>query len=297
MYGSKPRPGMNFPDESRAGTRASARVMSFPRRVACLTAETTELAFSLIHPDRIVGVSGFAVRPPEAKSKPKVCAFTTVQMEKIRELSPDLILGFSNLQKDIARDLIAEGFNVFIINPRRLDEVEDSFIAIGRLLGEEQKAVTIRENFRREIEQIAAETRGALNGFRPRVYFEEWDEPLITGIAWVHDLIERMGAENVFADRSLQQSAKQRAVSSEEVLEADPDVLIGSWCGKKVDFEKIRSRPGWDRMKAVRENHLYEVRSSDLLAPGLSLVHGARALAEILLKTAHVSIDAPSKNR
>lgn len=254
----------------------------WPRRIACLTAETTELAFNLIHPDRIAGVSGFASRPPEAKLKPKVCAFTTVQMDKIRELNPDLILGFSNLQKDIARDLIAEGFNVFIINPRRLEEVADSFLSIGRLLGEEEKANLLRDRFLREIDDIAQETRKALSGVRPRVYFEEWDEPLISGIAWVHDLIEVLGGEDVFAERALRQSAKQRVVTSEEVIAADPDILIGSWCGKKVQFEKIRGRAGWDRVKAVRENHLYEVKSSDILAPGLSLLHGAKQLSQIM---------------
>ncbi len=257
---------------------------SWPYRVVCLSAETTELAFNLIHADRIVGVSGYASRPPKARQKIKVAAFTTVYMDRIRSLNPDLILGFSNLQKDIARDLIDEGYNVFIINPRRLEEVGDSFLAVGRILGEKEKAERMRDGFLRELEQMAAETRKALDGMKPRVYFEEWDEPLVTGIGWVHDLIEMFGGEDVFASKSSGQSAKQRVVTSEEVLAADPDLIVASWCGKKVQFDTIVSRQGWDRIKAVRGNHLYEITSGDILAPGPSLVHGARKLAEILIE-------------
>ncbi len=286
-------PEQAFSEPSRAGTRASAR---WPRRVACLTAETTELAFSLIDAERIVGVSGFALRPPEAKLKPKVAAFTTVQMDKIRELNPDLILGFSNLQKDIARDLIAEGFNVFIINPRKLEEIADSFLAVGRLLGEEDKASSMRDEFLREIETLGAKTRKALNGVKPRVYFEEWDEPLITGIGWVHDLIEILGAEDVFAEKSKGQSAKQRVVQPEEVIAANPDILLASWCGKKVIFDRIKTRPGWSQIKALQSGQLYEIKSSDILAPGPSLIHGAGKIAEIFTRACQVSIDGFSKN-
>lgn len=262
-------------------TSRSDSAPSWPRRVACLTAETTELAFALIGSERIVGVSGYAVRPPEAREKPKVSAFTSARMEKIRELNPDLVLGFSNLQKDIARDLIGEGYNVFIINPRTFEETADSMAAVGRVLGEEAKALELRARFMEEIETLALRTREALGSRRPRVYFEEWDEPLITGIAWVHDLIEKMGGADVFAEKSKGQSAKERFVTSEEVIAAVPDIILGSWCGKKVNFEKMTARPGWNAIPAVREGRLYEIKSSDILAPGLSLVHGARKLAEI----------------
>lgn len=261
---------------------AGSNSHNWPRRVACLSAETTELAFNLIHPDRIVGVSGYCVRPAEARLKPKVAAFTTIRLEKILELKPDLILGFSDLQKDIARELIGLGFNVFIINPRTIDEIADSFLAVGRLLGEEKKAESLRGDFLKELETLSLKTKAVLGKARPRVYFEEWDEPLITGISWVHDLIEMFGARDVFAHKSAGKTAKERTVTFEEVVSADPEVIIGSWCGKKVRFEKMTERPGWHGIKAVSGGHLYEIKSPDILAPGLSLLYGARKMAEIL---------------
>ena len=254
----------------------------WPRRVACLSAETTELAFNLIDPERIAGVSGYCVRPAEARLKPKVAAFTTIRIEKIRELNPDLILGFSDLQKDIARDLVGEGYNVFMINPRTLEEIGDSFLAVGRILGAEAKALKMREEFFGEIESLGRETREVLDGRKPRIYFEEWDEPMISGISWVHDLIEALGGADVFAEKSGGKTAKERVVTIEEVVAADSEIIIGSWCGKKVRFEKMKVRPGWEKITAVREGHLYEVKSPDILAPGPSLIHGARKLAEII---------------
>ena len=262
----------------------------WPRRVACLSAETTELAFNLIDPQRIVGVSGYCVRPAEARLKPKVAAFTTVRMEKILEVNPDLILGFSDLQKDIARDLIGKGFNVFIINPRTIDEIADSFLAVGRLLGEEVKAERLREDFLNELETLSHKTKTTLRGLRPRVYFEEWDEPLITGISWVHDLIEMFGAQDVFAGKSAGKTAKERTVTFEEVITADPEIIMASWCGKKVRFEKMIDRSGWQAIHAVRSGHLYEIKSPDILAPGLSLLYGAKKMAEILKNFATASM-------
>lgn len=252
----------------------------WPERIICLTAETTEITFALGAEDRIVGVSGYSVRPAEARRKEKVAAFTSARLEKIRELQPDLILGFSDLQKDIARDLVGEGFNVFVTNQRSLAQIGDAVLAIGRLLGLEEKALEIRAQFFAELDGLAVQN--APFCFRPRVYFEEWDDPLISGIRWVSELIEKLGGEDVFKEKSVGQTASQRVVAPEEVIGRDPDIIVASWCGKKVRKEKIRSRPGWEKIKAVKENRIYEIKSPDILAPGLSLLYGARQLAEII---------------
>ena len=253
---------------------------NWPKRIICLTAETTEMAFALGAGERIVGVSGYSVRPPEARQKEKVAAFTSVRMEKIRELKPDLILGFSDLQKDILRDLVGEGFNVFVTNQRSLAEIGEALIAIGRLIGEASKAEEICKKFYSELEELASSARSTAR--RPRVYFEEWDDPLISGISWVSELIEKFGGEDIFKEKSKGKVARERTVASEDVIRANPEVIIASWCGKKVQAEKIRNRPGWEKIEAVRTNQIYEIKSPDILAPGLSLLHGARKLAGIL---------------
>ena len=242
------------------------------------------MAFALGAGDRIVGVSGYSVRPAEARLKEKVAAFTSIRMDKIRELKPDLILGFSDLQKDILRDLAGEGFNVLVTNQRSLEEVGNAILATGRILGLEERALKIRGEFFSELDRLAqtAFTPQGCKTVRPRVYFEEWDDPMISGIRWVSELIARLGGEDVFKDKSAGTVARQRTVTSEEVIGTNPDVIIASWCGKKVQFEKIRSRPGWDAITAVQKNQIYEIKSPDILAPGLSLLHGARQLASIL---------------
>ena len=250
----------------------------WPSKIITLTAETTELVFALGAGDRLVGVSGYSVRPPEAREKEKVAAFTSIKMDKIRALKPDLILGFSDLQKDIARDLIAEGFNVFISNQRTLEEIGNTILAIGRFIGCEEKAKELAQNFFDELNQLGKER----DGQRPRVYFEEWDEPMISGISWVSELIERLGGSDVFREKSAGKVARERYVTSEEVIRANPDIILASWCGKKVQPEKIRTRAGWDEITAVRENRIYEIKSTDILAPGLSILHGARQIATIL---------------
>lgn len=256
----------------------SASKKVWPRRIACITAETTEIVFALGAGDRIIGVSGYTIRPEEARKKPKVAAFTSIRMDKIRELNPDLILGFSDLQKDIARELIEEGFNVFITNQRSLEETGDAVLAIGRLIGLEKKAVRLRDSFFKEIDELAKKTVRSGN---PKVYFEEWDEPMISGIRWVSELIERLGARDIFPELKNKKNARDRYVTSEQVIARNPDIIIASWCGKKARLEKIEARPGWDRISAVQNKRLYEIKSPDILAPGLSLLHGAREMARI----------------
>ncbi len=251
----------------------------WPRRIVCLTAETTEIIFALGAGDRIVGVSGYTVRPPEARLKEKVSAFTSARMEKIRALEPDLIFAFSDLQKDIVRDLTAEGYNVFVTNQRSLEEIGDVILATGRLLGLPEKAEELCRSFSGELGRLGERAKQFPR--RLRVYFEEWDDPLISGIRWVGELIRRLGGEDIFEELESGKVARHRRVESEEVIRRNPEVILASWCGKKVQAGKIRSRPGWDKIEAVKRNQIYEIKSADILQPGLSLLHGARQIFKI----------------
>ena len=257
----------------------SSPASSYPRRIVCLTAETTEILFALGAGDRIVGVSGYTTRPPEARLKEKVAAFTSARMDKIRSLKPDLIFAFSDLQKDIVRDLTHEGYNVFVTNQRSLEETGDVILAVGRLVGLEEKALRLREKFFRELHELGE--KAAKFPRRLRVYFEEWDGPLISGIRWVGEILRELGGEDIFEELGVGMTAKDRRVDPEEVVRRDPEVILASWCGKKVQIEKIRSRPGWEAIEAVRKNRIYEIKSVDILQPGLSLLQGARQIFEI----------------
>lgn len=251
-----------------------------PQRVVCLTAETTELAFAIGAGDRVVGVSGYAVRPSEARKKPHVAAFRTAHVERILALRPDLVLGFSDLQSDIAAELIRRGSNVFITNQRTLAETWQAMRLLAAVLGEAEAGEAVVCAAERELASIARQAMDL--PFRPRVYFEEWDEPMIAGIAWVSELIELCGGEDIFTDRRTAGGASGRIVESAEVVRRAPHVIFASWCGKKARLKKIAARPGWKDIPAIRSGHLYEVKAPDILQPGLSLVHGARQMAAIL---------------
>jgi len=254
--------------------------MAFPpERIVCLTAETTEIAFSLGCGDRVVGVSGYAVRPPEARRKARVAAFTTANVERIRELRPDLVLGFSDLQAELVRELIRAGVNVLVTNQRTLEETYNAMALIAGALGEAAAGAALVAGMRGEMERIAAGVPDRAR--QPVVFFEEWDEPLISGIAWVGDIIRLCGGEEAFPELAAGQSASERIVSRGAVMERAPEIIVASWCGKKANLERIRKRDGWDAIPAVRDGHVYEVKSADILQPGPSLVHGARRMAEI----------------
>ncbi len=251
-----------------------------PRRIVCLSAETTEIAFAVGAGERVVGVSGYAVRPPEARKKPKVAAFQTAHLERILALEPDLVLGFSDVQAEIARELIRAGVTVLITNQRTLAETSDAMRLIGAACGAPAAGEALAAQFEAELEAIAVRpTRPARP---PRVYFEEWDDPLISGIAWVSELIERCGGEDIFPELRACRSAAQRVVGAAEVVRRDPEVVVASWCGRKARLERIAARPGWERIAAVRAGQLHEIKSPDILAPGPSLLIGARRLAAIL---------------
>lgn len=266
----------------------------WPRRIICLTAETTEILFALGAGDRIVGVSGYTTRPPEARLKEKVAAFTSARMEKIRSLKPDLIFAFSDLQKDIVRDLTEESYTVFVTNQRSLQEVGETILAVGRLVGLEKGARELSGKFYAELDDL--KRKASEFPRRLRVYFEEWDDPLISGIRWVGEIIRELGGEDVFEELEEGKTARLRRVDPEEVIRRNPEVILASWCGKKVQIEKIRSRPGWDEVEAVRRNQIYEIKSVDILQPGLSLLYGARQIYEIFERI-HQQISLPIPNR
>ncbi len=250
-----------------------------PQRVVCLTAETTELAFAVGAGERVVGVSGYAVRPAEARKKPHVAAFRTAHVERILALRPDLVLGFSDLQADIAAELIRRGANVFITNQRTLTQTWSAMRLIASVLGEAEAGESVIVAVEDELAAIACEAAALVS--RPRVYFEEWDEPMIAGIAWASELIELCGGKDIFADHR-GGVASDRIVQSAEVVSGAPDVIFASWCGKKARLEKIAARSGWADVPAVHNGALYEIKAPDILQPGLSLVHGARQMATIL---------------
>lgn len=252
----------------------------YPQRVVCLTAETTEIAFALGAGDQVVGVSGYATRPPEARRKPRVSAFTTARLDKIFALRPDLVLSFSDLQADIVRELVKGGLNVLSLNQRSLAETCQAIRLIGAVLGRSAEAERLVGEFQRALE--ATREAGQRLPRRPRVFFEEWDDPLIAGIHWVSEIIEVAGGQDIFAELREQQSATGRIVDPAEVIRRDPQIIVASWCGKKVVKERIRRRSGWDRVTAVRENEIYEIKSPDILTPGPSLLYGMRQMQQII---------------
>lgn len=254
-----------------------------PHRIVCLTEETTETLYLLGEQDRIVGISGFTVRPPQARrEKPKVSAFTSAKIERIVALEPDLVLGFSDLQAGIAADLIRAGIAVHIFNQRSVEEILACMLMVGRMIGVEQRAQTLVAQMRGSMDAIR--DAAARLPCRPRVYFEEWDEPLISGIRWVAELIEIAGGENCFPELSSCPGAKERIIADPlEVARRAPDVMIASWCGKKFKPEKVLERPGWESIPAVREHRLFEIKSCDILQPGpAALTDGLRQLQKII---------------
>ena len=232
----------------------------------CLTEETTETLYLLGEGERIVGVSGYTVRPPEARQKPKVSSFLHARFEKIEALEPDLILAFSDLQADITTELVKRGHTVFTFNQRSVAEILQMIRVLAGIVGVTDKG----EQLARELEAGLDRIREASEAWprRPRVYFEEWDDPLISGIQWVEELVEIAGGDPVFPDRRHARLAKDRIVTSEEVIAVAPDVIIGSWCGKPVRKERIVARPGWQQIPAVQRGQIYEVKSSFILQPG-----------------------------
>ena len=255
----------------------------YPERIVCLTEESTETLYLLGEERRIVGISGYTVRPARARQeKPRVSAFLSAKQEKILELKPDLVVGFSDLQADIARDLTKRGLNVLIFNQRSVQEILDMILALSSLVGATEKGMQLIEELERGLEEIRESAKAFPR--RPRVYFEEWDEPMISGIRWVSELIEIAGGEDVFSGQSHSQAASGRIVSDTRLpIDKDPELILGSWCGKKFRPERVAARPGWKDIAAVRAGELHEIKSADILQPGpAALTDGVRRIHALL---------------
>lgn len=255
----------------------------YPSRLICLTEETTETLYLLGEGDRVVGVSGYTVRPPEARKKPRVSSFLHARYDKIAALDPDLVLAFSDLQADITTALVKRGYPVFTFNQRSVAEILQMVRVLGGIVGVPEKAGRLAAAFEAGLEAVRASA--ARLPRRPRVYFEEWDDPLISGIQWVEELIEIAGGDPVFPDLRHARLGKDRIIDEARVLAAAPDVFIGSWCGRPVRKEKVLARPGWDAVPAIRDGRVYEVKSSYILQPGpAALTEGVRQLHAVICR-------------
>ena len=253
----------------------------YPSRIVCLTEETTETLYLLGEGDRVVGVSGYTVRPPEARQKPRVSAFINARFDKIDALKPDLVLAFSDLQADIAAELARRGYTVVLFNQRSVAEILQMIRMLGGLIGRADRAESLASSLEADLDRIRDQASRFAK--RPRVYFEEWDDPLISGIQWVEELIEIAGGDPIFPEFRHAKLAKDRIVASGEVLRREPDVIIASWCGKAVKKDKIASRAGWETLPAVQAGRIHEIKSAFILQPGpASLTEGVRQLHEII---------------
>jgi iron complex transport system substrate-binding protein len=263
----------------------------YPTRIVCLTEETTETLYLLGQGHRIVGVSGYTVRPPEARQKPKVSAFINARFDKIEALHPDLVLAFSDLQADLAAELIKRGVPVVTFNQRSVAEILQMIRMLGGLVGCQDEAAQLASTLAADLDRI----RESASRFSPRLrtFFEEWDDPLISGIRWVEELVEIAGGVPIFPELSGAGLARDRIVDPAEVARRDPEIVFASWCGKKMRKATIRERAGWNAVSAVRHDRLFELKSTYILQPGpASLTEGVRQLHATLARTLSVAVDA-----
>jgi iron complex transport system substrate-binding protein len=254
--------------------------VSGPRRIVCLTEEPTEVLYALGEQDRIVGISGFTVRPPRARrEKPKVSAFTSAKFDAILALRPDFVVGFSDIQADIAAELVRRGVEVWISNHRSVAGILDYVRRLGALVGCAAAAERYADTLAQGLDAI--EASAATLARRPRVYFEEWDEPRISGIQWVAELVRLAGGDDIFPERAACSLAKDRILANDdEIVARAPDIVFGSWCGKKFRPDTVAARPGWPDMPAVRDGQLFEIKSPIILQPGpAALTDGVREMA------------------
>jgi iron complex transport system substrate-binding protein len=252
---------------------------TYPERIVCLTEETTETLYLLGEGRRVVGISGYTLRPSEARSKPKVSSFISARFEKIEALEPDLILTFSDLQAGIASELVKRGLPVFAFNQRSVEDILQMIRVLAGIVGCEAKGHELAATLEQGLQQI----RGAARRFpaRPRVFFEEWDNPLISGIQWVEELVEIAGGEPIFPELREKRLAKDRIVAADDVLSRRPEVILASWCGKRVKKRSIMTRPGWETLPAVQHDRIYDIPSTYILQPGpAALTEGVRLVHE-----------------
>ncbi|MFT6006634.1 MAG: iron complex transport system substrate-binding protein [Pseudoalteromonas tetraodonis] len=257
--------------------------MAWPERIICMTEETVETLYLLGEEDRIAGISGFTVRPPRArKEKPKVSAFTSAKIPKILDLKPDLVLGFSDLQADIAAELIRQGVEVYILNHRTVAGILQMIRTLGRLVDAAEKADELAKTYEQKIADL--KSLAAQKKDKPRVYFEEWYDPIISGIGWVSELIEIAGGVDCYKENAQHQGGKERIVADPlEVVAKQPDIIIGSWCGRRFHPHKVGERDGWSNVPAVRNNQVFEIKSANILQPGpAALSDGLDQLHQII---------------
>ncbi len=252
---------------------------AFPSRIVCLSAEAVEILCRIGCEGRIAGITRYAATLPGMRGKPLIGGFSDTDCDQIDTLKPDLIITFSDVQAEAARELIRRGHPVLATNQRSLEEVFDTILLIGRVVGHESKAQKLADEMRAE---IFGKTPRRKKRNRPKVYFEEWDEPMISGIRWVGELIEAAGGEDIFSGLRETPRAPDRVVTNEEIIRRAPDIIVASWCGKKADFEAIRARPGWDAIPAVRNGRVHEIKSPHILQPGPGLLRGYRQIREII---------------
>ncbi len=260
-----------------------SRNSAFPERIVCLTEETTETLYLLGEDWRIVGISGFTVRPARARrEKPRVSAFTSAKTARILALKPDLVLGFSDLQADIAAELIRAGLEVHVFNHRSVAEILRMIRTLGGMIGCEAKARALSDSLEAGLAEVQA--RAAALPRHPRVYFEEWDEPMISGIHWVSQLVQAAGGIDCFPELAREALGKNRIIADPlEVPRRAPDIVLGSWCGKKFRPAAVAARPGWQEVPAVRDGFVREIKSSLILQPGpAALTDGVRAIQAII---------------
>lgn len=264
----------------------------YPERIVCLTEETTETLYLLGEEDRIVGISGFTVRPPRArKEKPKVSAFISAKIDKIIALEPDLVIGFSDLQADIAAELIRAGINVWLLNHRSVEEILSMILQLSALVGVPEKGRRLVEGYIEKIEAIK-QSSAALKQ-RPKIYFEEWDDPMISGIQWVSELMRIAGGDDCFPELGVESHGKNRIIADgQTVIDRNPDIIVGSWCGKKFRPEKVAARPGWQAINAVRNDQLFEIKSVDILQPGPAALEDGLEQLHTLVRNWAANIDA-----
>jgi iron complex transport system substrate-binding protein len=258
-----------------------------PQRIVCLTEEPTEVLYLLGEEDRIVGISGFTVRPARARQeKPRVSAFTSAKVDQILALQPDLAIGFSDMQADIAQALVRAGVEVWIANHRSVEGILGYVQRLGAMVGAAEKAKALADELAARIAKVCAAAQRLPR--RPRVFFEEWDEPLISGIRWVSELIGIAGGDDIFPERAAASLGRDRIVGDpQEVIARQPDIIVGSWCGKKFRPEKVAARPGWQDIPAVRDGELHEIKSPLILQPGpAALTDGLEALHAIVARWA-----------
>lgn len=276
-------------------TLSSSFVPQGPQRIVCLTEETTEWLYLLGEEARIVGISGYTVRPRRAREeKPKVSAFLSAKVDKIMDLRPDCVFGFSDLQADIAAELIKKGVQVTVFNQRSVDEIFSMLYQVAAMVGQARRGLELLQGMRTRLAQI--EAAGQALARRPRIYFEEWDEPHISAIRWVSELAGIAGGDDCFPELATQSLGKNRIIADgDEIVRRNPDIIIGSWCGKKFRGEKVAARAGWQDVNAVKAGQLFEIKSADILQPGpAALTDGVEQLHRIVMQWSQSVAAAPA---